>query len=79
MTGCGAEVETSDYSAMPEVARLVGNGAKLLPETWSRAAPEQGPGRIMAVREAPPSRIAGMEGHTRAFVPVQNGCDHRCT
>ena len=73
VTGCGAEVERADYAAMPEVARLVGNAVKLHPESWSEAAD------IMAARAAEPTRIAAMAGHTRAFVPVQNGCDHRCT
>lgn len=77
VTGCGAEVERAAYAAMPEVARLVGNAAKLRPETWSGGAvPAED---IMAVRAAEPTRIAAMSGHTRAFVPVQNGCDHRCT
>ncbi|MFD0935694.1 MiaB/RimO family radical SAM methylthiotransferase, partial [Methylobacterium trifolii] len=38
-----------------------------------------GIGAVMAARDAPPTRIDGVAGHTRAFVPVQNGCDHRCT
>ncbi|MEH3116932.1 MAG: tRNA (N(6)-L-threonylcarbamoyladenosine(37)-C(2))-methylthiotransferase MtaB [Methylorubrum populi] len=78
VTGCGAEVERAAYAGMPEVVRLVGNAVKLRPESWrSGAAPR--PEDIMAVRAAEPTRIAGMSGHTRAFVPVQNGCDHRCT
>ncbi|SDM26159.1 threonylcarbamoyladenosine tRNA methylthiotransferase MtaB [Methylobacterium phyllostachyos] len=77
VTGCGAEVETAAYAAMPEVARLVGNGEKLRPEGWSSAG--SGPGAVMLSRAADPTRIAAVAGHTRAFVPVQNGCDHRCT
>jgi threonylcarbamoyladenosine tRNA methylthiotransferase MtaB len=77
VTGCGAEVETEAYAAMPEVARLVGNNEKLRPEGWSAAG--TGPGAVMAARTAEPTRIAAVAGHTRAFVPVQNGCDHRCT
>ncbi|WP_336490755.1 tRNA (N(6)-L-threonylcarbamoyladenosine(37)-C(2))-methylthiotransferase MtaB [Methylobacterium nigriterrae] len=79
VTGCGAEVETPLYRAMPEVARLVGNADKLRPETWRAGAAEGGPGAVMAARDLAPTRIAGIAGHTRAFVPVQNGCDHRCT
>ena len=78
VTGCGAEVERAAYAAMPEVTRLVGNAAKLRPETWWTGATTE-PEDIMAVRAAEPTRIAAMNGHTRAFVPVQNGCDHRCT
>ncbi|WCS24908.1 tRNA (N(6)-L-threonylcarbamoyladenosine(37)-C(2))-methylthiotransferase MtaB [Methylobacterium sp. NMS14P] len=77
VTGCGAEVETEAYAAMPEVARLVGNAEKLRPEGWSAAA--TGPGAVMAARAAEPTRVEAVAGHTRAFVPVQNGCDHRCT
>ena len=78
VTGCGAEVETAAYAAMPEVARLVGNAAKLRPDAWAEGG-TAGPGAVMGARTAPPSAIAGMADHTRAFVPVQNGCDHRCT
>lgn len=78
VTGCGAEVERAHYAEMPEVARLVGNAAKLRPESWRDGAVPP-PEDIMAVRRAEPTRIAAMSGHTRAFVPVQNGCDHRCT
>ncbi|GEP08929.1 tRNA (N(6)-L-threonylcarbamoyladenosine(37)-C(2))-methylthiotransferase MtaB [Methylobacterium gnaphalii] len=78
VTGCGAEIEQTAYSEMPEVARLVGNADKLRAETWG--GEEQSRTReIMAEREAVPTRISGVSGHTRAFVPVQNGCDHRCT
>ncbi len=73
VTGCGAEVERAAYAAMPEVARLVGNAVKLKPESWGETAD------IMATRAADSTAIDRMAGHTRAFVPVQNGCDHRCT
>jgi len=80
VTGCGAQVETDLYAAMPEVARLVGNDAKSRADTWHSAAPERvAPDDIMAVRTAAPTRLTALTGHTRAFVPVQNGCDHRCT
>ncbi|MEG9525050.1 MAG: tRNA (N(6)-L-threonylcarbamoyladenosine(37)-C(2))-methylthiotransferase MtaB [Hyphomicrobiales bacterium] len=77
VTGCGAEVETEAYAVMPEVSRLVGNSEKLRPEGWTAAG--TGPGAVMAARTAEPTRIEAIAGHTRAFVPVQNGCDHRCT
>ncbi|MCJ2130467.1 tRNA (N(6)-L-threonylcarbamoyladenosine(37)-C(2))-methylthiotransferase MtaB [Methylobacterium sp. E-045] len=82
VTGCGAQVETQAYSAMPEVARIVGNDAKTRAGTWLPAThprPRLAIDDIMAVRDAAPTRIASVAGHTRAFVPVQNGCDHRCT
>jgi threonylcarbamoyladenosine tRNA methylthiotransferase MtaB len=77
VTGCGAEVETDAYAAMPEVSRLVGNAEKLRPEGWSAVG--TGPGAVMAASDAASTRITTMAGHTRTFVPVQNGCDHRCT
>lgn len=78
VTGCGAQVETAAYAAMPEVARLVGNAEKLEPAAWA-APPARSVPDVMAAQAATPTRITGMAGHTRAFVPVQNGCDHRCT
>ncbi|MBX9930577.1 MAG: tRNA (N(6)-L-threonylcarbamoyladenosine(37)-C(2))-methylthiotransferase MtaB [Methylobacterium sp.] len=83
VTGCGAQVETEAYAAMPEVARLVGNDAKLRPETWREK--QIGPAErvaiddIMSARRPAATSLAHLPGHTRAFVPVQNGCDHRCT
>lgn len=77
VTGCGAEVETDAYRAMPEVGRLIGNAEKLDPSAWSGAA--RGPGAVMEATTAEPAGISGMSGHTRTFIPVQNGCDHRCT
>ena len=77
VTGCGAEVETKAYAGMPEVSRLVGNAEKLSPAGWSPTG--TGPGAVMAARTIAPTRIDSVTGHTRAFVPVQNGCDHRCT
>ncbi|MCJ2039683.1 tRNA (N(6)-L-threonylcarbamoyladenosine(37)-C(2))-methylthiotransferase MtaB [Methylobacterium sp. WL30] len=81
VTGCGAQIETAAYAAMPEVARLVGNGDKLSPAAWGPDPdrPRDAVGDVFAARHAAPTRIAGVAGHTRAFVPVQNGCDHRCT
>ena len=81
VTGCGAQIETAAYAAMPEVARLVGNGDKLSPAAWRPDAKgaRDAVGDVFAARHAEPTRIAGVAGHTRAFVPVQNGCDHRCT
>ncbi|MBV1687628.1 MiaB/RimO family radical SAM methylthiotransferase [Novosphingobium sp. G106] len=63
VTGCAAEVEREALSAMPEVDGLVANAAKLDPRVWN----------------VPPSPVAPHQGHTRAFVDVQNGCDHACT
>ncbi|MGY2047655.1 tRNA (N(6)-L-threonylcarbamoyladenosine(37)-C(2))-methylthiotransferase MtaB [Methylobacterium sp. JK268] len=79
ITGCGAEVEGAAYAAMPEVASLVGNHAKLLAASWAPGGAREPPADIMAVREAAPIPVPRLTGRTRAFLPVQNGCDHRCT
>jgi threonylcarbamoyladenosine tRNA methylthiotransferase MtaB len=86
VTGCAAQVEPQTFAAMPEVALVVGNDAKTKAETWSslRDVGISGGARvrvndIMAVRETAVHLIDGMRGKTRAFVQVQNGCDHRCT
>ena len=89
VTGCAAQVEPATFAAMPEVAMVLGNEGKAKPATWAalRALPDFGIGNserirvndIMAVRETASHFLDGVEGHTRAFVQVQNGCDHRCT
>lgn len=63
---------------MPEVDRVIGNAEKLLPAAWTsgEAALVQD---IMAVRRTAPHLAASFSAHARAFVEVQNGCDHRCT
>ena len=63
VTGCAAEVERAMLSAMPEVDGLVDNAAKLDPRAWN--VPQPGP--------------AQPQDRTRAFIAVQNGCDHACT
>lgn len=65
VTGCAAEIEREMLAAMPEVDGLVPNSAKLDARAWNVPAPE--------------SREHLQGSHTRAFVQVQNGCDHACT
>ncbi len=78
VTGCAAQTEPGSFAAMPEVDRIIGNEEKLKPETWARAE-KIAVGDIMAATKAALHSINAIEGHTRAFVQVQNGCDHRCT
>ncbi len=83
VTGCAAQVEPQSFAAMPEVAQVLGNDDKMKPDSWKGLA-DFGTERvvvndIMAVRETAVHLIEGMRGRTRAFVQVQNGCDHRCT
>ena len=79
-TGCAVQLDPAGFAAMPEVDRVIGNREKLTIEGY---APDAGAramvGDIMAVRETAGHLIAGYEGRARAFVQVQNGCDHRCT
>lgn len=80
VTGCAAQISPEKFAQMPEVSRVIGNEEKLKAETW--AAGEHADiqvGDIMAVRETAGHLIEGFEGQTRAFLQVQNGCDHRCT
>jgi threonylcarbamoyladenosine tRNA methylthiotransferase MtaB len=63
---------------MPEVDRVIGNAEKLAPSAWFSPEPVQVQD-IMAVRETSPHLAASFSTHARAFVEVQNGCDHRCT
>jgi threonylcarbamoyladenosine tRNA methylthiotransferase MtaB len=84
VTGCAAQIESARYAAMPEVSHVVGNDLKTRPETWQRLHDTYGSEKIlindvMSVTETALHLMDGMKGHTRAFVQVQNGCDHRCT
>ncbi|MBS0479948.1 MAG: tRNA (N(6)-L-threonylcarbamoyladenosine(37)-C(2))-methylthiotransferase MtaB [Proteobacteria bacterium] len=77
VTGCAAQIDPASFAAMPEVDRVIGNSDKLLPEAW--AAPNALIVRDMArVTEIAP-HLAVATDQSRAFVEVQNGCDHRCT
>jgi threonylcarbamoyladenosine tRNA methylthiotransferase MtaB len=80
VTGCAAQIDPEAYAAMPEVDRVLGNEEKLraasfLPGAGPRVAVDD----IMSVRETAAHLIEGFAGRTRAFVQVQQGCDHRCT
>ncbi len=89
VTGCAAQIEPAAFAAMPEVARVVGNHEKTQSSTWAALARSNSFGTeplekahvsdIMAVRETAIHMVEAFEGRTRAFVQVQNGCDHRCT
>lgn len=81
VTGCAAQIEPETFADMPEVSRIVGNAEKTQAETFMRGsnAPRVNVSDIMAVRETAGHLIAGFEARARAFVEVQNGCDHRCT
>ncbi|WP_114394939.1 tRNA (N(6)-L-threonylcarbamoyladenosine(37)-C(2))-methylthiotransferase MtaB [Oleisolibacter albus] len=83
VTGCAAQVNPDRFAAMAEVDHVLGNDAKLTAAPWAdfgaNAAERVRVNDIMSVRETAGHLIQGMEGRARAFVQVQNGCDHRCT
>ena len=89
VTGCAAQTEPATFAAMPEVALVLGNADKAKTQTWAALSSARDFGLaqservrvndIMAVRETATHFQDGVDGHTRAFVQVQNGCDHRCT
>jgi len=78
VTGCAAQSSPDAFAAMPEVERVLGNEEKLDARAWTEG-PRVAVGDIMVARTMQPHNIDALTGHTRAFVQVQNGCDHRCT
>lgn len=81
VTGCAAQIRPAQFSEMSEVSAVLGNDEKLKAESWSFIGETERVrvNDIMSVRETAGHLIAGFEGRARAFVQVQNGCDHRCT
>ncbi len=78
VTGCAAQIDPAGFAAMSEVSAVVGNAEKLdsallLGEERVRVSD------IMSVRQTAPHLAAAFADHARAFIEVQNGCDHRCT
>jgi threonylcarbamoyladenosine tRNA methylthiotransferase MtaB len=87
VTGCAAQTEPQTFTAMAEADQVLGNTEKLDSAAWAKARAVFGLGDtqkaivndITAVKETAAHLISAFEGRTRAFVQVQNGCDHRCT
>jgi len=81
VTGCAAQTDPQSFAAMPEVDRVLGNEEKLSAAAWAglETGGKVAVGDIMAAKAATAHRIGGIEGRARAFLQVQNGCDHRCT
>lgn len=86
VTGCAAQTEPDSFGDMGEVDLVIGNDDKLKAQSY-RALPDFGVNAyekvrvndIFEVRETATHMVESIEGRTRAFVQVQNGCDHRCT
>lgn len=84
VTGCAAQIDADMFAEMPEVTRVIGNHEKMQAETWQPIDLLGGTEKvrvddIMSVEETAGHLIDGMDGRARAYVQVQNGCDHRCT
>lgn len=78
VTGCSAQITPDMYAEMPEVDQIIGNDLKLKPESWG-LQDEVLVNDIMTVHETASHLVEGFEDRSRAFLQVQNGCDHRCT
>jgi threonylcarbamoyladenosine tRNA methylthiotransferase MtaB len=83
VTGCAAQTEPERFAEMAEVDHVIGNAEKMEAATFERLSTGDAPralvNDIMSVRETAGHMIAGFGGRARAFVQIQNGCDHRCT
>ena len=83
VTGCGAQVFPSTYTEMPEVSRVLGNQEKLEKQSYQDFDLDRSEkalvNDIMSIKETAGHLITGMEGKARAFIQIQNGCNHRCT
>jgi threonylcarbamoyladenosine tRNA methylthiotransferase MtaB len=81
VTGCAAQIEPEGFAAMPEVSLVLGNREKLDAAAFLPADADNRVrvSDIMAVRQTAPHLVSSFADNTRAFVEVQNGCDHRCT
>jgi len=78
VTGCAAQIDPASWACLPGVDRVLGNADKLLAQSWTPDAPGA-VSDIMAARETAAHLVTEFAGRARAFVQVQQGCDHRCT
>jgi threonylcarbamoyladenosine tRNA methylthiotransferase MtaB len=78
VTGCAAQIAPAAWAALPGVHRVLGNTEKLQAASWAQDAPGA-VSDIMAARETAAHLVTEFAGRARAFVQVQQGCDHRCT
>jgi threonylcarbamoyladenosine tRNA methylthiotransferase MtaB len=90
VTGCAAQTEPQTFAAMPEVAVVAGNEEKMSAAFWAAQREQETSfglaseektrvNDIMAVRDTALHLVEGIDGRARAFIQIQNGCDHRCT
>jgi len=86
VTGCAAQIDPDSFAKMGEVSAVIGNTEKMQPETWAKLntgfigdTEKIQVDDIMSVTETAGHLIDGFGTRSRAYVQVQNGCDHRCT
>ncbi|MBB3172848.1 threonylcarbamoyladenosine tRNA methylthiotransferase MtaB [Endobacter medicaginis] len=81
VTGCAAQIDPARWAALPGVSRVLGNEDKLAAASWTPQAMAGGDSvsDIMAAKETAAHLVTEFSGRARAFVQVQQGCDHRCT
>jgi threonylcarbamoyladenosine tRNA methylthiotransferase MtaB len=83
VTGCAAQIDPSSFAAMPEVDRVLGNEEKLKAGSFTALAQGRGlridVGDIMVPHEMRSQPVTTLAGHTRGFLQIQQGCDHRCS
>jgi threonylcarbamoyladenosine tRNA methylthiotransferase MtaB len=83
VTGCAAQVEPGRFARMPEVDAVIGNAEKMRRQTFAALSLADSArvvvNDIMSVRETASAMIGGFGSRARAYMQVQNGCDHRCT
>jgi threonylcarbamoyladenosine tRNA methylthiotransferase MtaB len=78
VTGCAVQLDPAAWAALPGVHHVVGNAEKLLAASWASGA-ESAVADIMTAPPAAMPQAGRLTGRTRAFVQIQQGCDHRCT
>jgi len=80
VTGCAAQIDPLRFAAMEEVDQVLGNAEKLRAESYrAEAAAPILVDDVMTARESAHHLVSGFDGRVRAFVQIQQGCDHRCT
>lgn len=80
VTGCAAQIFPEKFAELEEVDRVLGNREKLDPESFlAESTTRVRVNDIMAIEETAPHLVQSFEGKTRAFLEIQNGCNHRCT
>lgn len=82
VTGCAAQINPQHFSGMAEVDLVLGNHEKMQAAEWTQLTPQTEKSRvndIMSVKETASHLVASFDSRARAFIQVQNGCNHRCT